>query len=50
VYLLSNKKLIPAISLYRKHGFTAVSEGPHAVYSRCDIVMALELDGPIPRR
>jgi N-acetylglutamate synthase-like GNAT family acetyltransferase len=41
VYLLSNTKLAPAIALYRKHGFKTVSECPHPVYSRCNVVMEL---------
>lgn len=43
VYLLSNKKLKPAISLYAKYGFTIVSEGQHPDYVRCDIVMEKKL-------
>lgn len=43
VYLLSNTALGPAISLYRKHGFETVSEETHPVYSRCNVVMELEL-------
>lgn len=39
IYLLSNKILVPAINLYKKHGFTVLSEGQHPVYARCDIVM-----------
>lgn len=39
VFLMSNTKLAPAIALYRKHGFTTVSEGPHPAYARCNIVM-----------
>ena len=39
VFLLSNTTLAPAIALYRKHGFETVSEGPHPVYARCNIVM-----------
>ncbi len=39
VYLLSNMILIPAINLYKKHGFTVFSMGQHPVYARCDIVM-----------
>jgi N-acetylglutamate synthase-like GNAT family acetyltransferase len=39
VFLLSNTVLEPAIALYRKHGFVTVSEGPHPVYARCNIVM-----------
>lgn len=43
VYLVSNTKLEPAISLYKKHGFLTVSEGQHPVYSRANIVMELLL-------
>jgi len=43
LYLLSNTVLRPAISLYRKHGFRTLTEGPHAVYARCNIVMELRL-------
>lgn len=39
VYLLSNTILTPAIMLYKKHGFSVISEGRHSVYARCDIVM-----------
>jgi ribosomal protein S18 acetylase RimI-like enzyme len=39
VYLMSNTVLVPAIALYRKHGFHTVREGPHPVYARCNIVM-----------
>ena len=39
VYLLSNTVLAPAIALYRKHGFSTVTEGPHPEYARCNIVM-----------
>jgi len=41
IYLLSNTILAPAIALYRKHGFGIVTEGPHPVYARCNIVMDL---------
>ena len=43
VYLLSNTILKPAIALYRKHGFTTLSEGPHPAYARCNIVMERKL-------
>jgi N-acetylglutamate synthase-like GNAT family acetyltransferase len=43
IYLLSNTVLAPAIALYRKHGFETVSEGPHPLYARCNIVMELRL-------
>ena len=42
VYLLSNTVLKPAIALYRKHGFHSLSEGPHPVYVRCNIVIKRE--------
>lgn len=39
VYLLSNKKLTAALGLYKKYGFSVVSEGQHPVYARSDVVM-----------
>ena len=45
VYLLSNTVLKPAIALYRKHGFHSLSEGPHPVYARCNIVMERSIEG-----
>jgi len=39
VYLVSNTQLGAAINLYKKQGFLTVSEGPHPVYSRANIVM-----------
>lgn len=39
VYLVSNTKLKAAIALYKKYGFCTVSEGPHPVYARANIVM-----------
>jgi putative acetyltransferase len=39
VYLVSNTKLVAAIQLYKQFGFQTVSEGPHPVYSRANIVM-----------
>ena len=45
VYLLSNTVLTPAIALYRKHGFQSLSEGPHPVYARCNIVMERRIAG-----
>ncbi|MFA9273603.1 MAG: GNAT family N-acetyltransferase [Candidatus Aquirickettsiella gammari] len=39
VYLVSNTTLVAAIGLYKKYGFKTVSEGPHPVYSRANIVM-----------
>lgn len=44
VYLLSNTILVPAISLYQKHGFITLSEGQHPVYARCNIVMEKKIN------
>ena len=43
VHLLSNTKLTTAINLYKKHGFETVSLGQHPVYSRANIIMALNI-------
>jgi N-acetylglutamate synthase-like GNAT family acetyltransferase len=43
IMLLSNTKLEPAISLYKKHGFVTVKLGPHPDYERCNIEMKLDL-------
>jgi DNA-binding MarR family transcriptional regulator/GNAT superfamily N-acetyltransferase len=43
VFLLSNRKLIPAISLYRKFGFEEVPLDPNNLYQRTDIQMELIL-------
>lgn len=43
VFLLSNTALKSAIGLYRKHGFATLSEGPHPIYARCNIVMERQL-------
>lgn len=43
IHLLSNTILAPAVALYRKYGFQTVSEGPHPLYARCNIVMELQL-------
>jgi N-acetylglutamate synthase-like GNAT family acetyltransferase len=43
LYLLSNTVLAPAIALYRKSGFSTISEGAHPVYARCNIVMERRL-------
>jgi putative acetyltransferase len=48
ISLLSNTKLRPAISLYQKHGFRTLCEGPHPVYARCNIVMELSLTAGSP--
>lgn len=42
LYLVSNTKLGPAISLYKKHGFVATHTGKHPLYSRANIVMELK--------
>ena len=39
VNLISNTRLKAALSLYRKYGFHTLSEGPHPIYSRANIVM-----------
>jgi len=43
VYLLSNKRLAKALTMYRKYGFLTMSEEAHPVYTRCDITMELEI-------
>ncbi|MDH5444016.1 MAG: GNAT family N-acetyltransferase [Gammaproteobacteria bacterium] len=43
VSLMSNTILKSALALYLKHGFMIVSEGPHPVYQRTNIVMEKEL-------
>ena len=43
VFLLSNTLLQPALALYRKHGFTTLSEGSHPVYARCNIILERKL-------
>jgi ribosomal protein S18 acetylase RimI-like enzyme len=46
VYLLSNTRLVAALALYKKHGFSTVSEGQHPEYQRCDIVMERLITNP----
>ena len=48
VFLLSNRILEPAITLYRSLGFVEVDDADLSGYSRCDIVM--ELRPPERRR
>lgn len=43
VYILSNTKLSAAMALYKKHGFKPVSMDPQSVYTRADIMLALDL-------
>jgi ribosomal protein S18 acetylase RimI-like enzyme len=43
IILYSNTKLVPAIALYRKHGFVTISTGSHPKYARCNIVMVCAL-------
>ena len=43
ITILSNTVLIPAIELYKKHGFETIHLGPHPDYSRCNIEMLLKL-------
>ena len=45
VNLMSNTKLGTALSLYKKHGFRILSEGPHPVYKRSNITMQKDLHG-----
>ena len=44
VMLVSNSRLAPALTLYRKHGFRDVPLDPANGYSRADIQMELPLD------
>ena len=44
VRLYTNTVLGPAVALYRKFGFRTVSEGPHPLYARCNIVMEKSLE------
>ena len=39
VYLVSNTKLVTAINLYKKYGFTTTNIGQHPVYKRANIEM-----------
>lgn len=43
IFLLSNTRMGPAISLYKKYGFRTVRLGPHPDYERADIEMELLL-------
>lgn len=43
VFLLSNTKLIPALSLYKKFGFKEVPLDPNNLYKRTDIQMEINL-------
>ena len=43
VFLLSNRKLIPALTLYKKFGFREVPIHPNTAYQRTDIEMELIL-------
>jgi len=42
VYLVSNTKLEAAINLYKKYQFKTILEGKHPIYTRANIVMALD--------
>ncbi|AFU99308.1 GNAT family N-acetyltransferase [Simiduia agarivorans] len=42
--LLTNSRLVPAVTLYRKFGFAELPAGCHPDYARCDLVMRLNLD------
>lgn len=41
VFLESHTELIPALNLYRKHGFVEVPADPNSLYKRADIRMEL---------
>ena len=43
LHLITNSKLVPAINLYRKHGFRVTHSGPHPKYDRGDLMMELTL-------
>jgi putative acetyltransferase len=43
VYLISNTKLVSAISLYKKYKFETTFEGSHPVYSRANIGMEYKI-------
>lgn len=43
LHLVTNSKLVPAINLYRKHGFRVTHSGPHPKYDRGDLMMELTL-------
>ncbi len=43
VFLLSNRKLIPALTLYKKFGFREIPLDPNNLYQRTDIQMELIL-------
>jgi len=43
VFLESNRKLVPALNLYRKYGFVEVEHDANTPYERSDIKMELEL-------
>lgn len=43
VYVVSNTKLEPAISLYKKYGFVTKFEGVHPIYARANIVMEMNI-------
>ena len=43
IFLESNTKLGPALSLYRKHGFVEVPGDPNSLYAWADIRMELAI-------
>lgn len=45
LWLESNRKLKPALSLYEKYAFVETQLNPETPNERCDIRMALTLDG-----
>lgn len=45
LWLESNRKLKPALSLYKKYGFEETPLNSETPYERCDIRMAITLEG-----
>ncbi|MBC7371511.1 MAG: GNAT family N-acetyltransferase [Bdellovibrionaceae bacterium] len=43
ILILSNTVLVPAIALYKKHGFQTIHLGAHPDYERCNIEMTKTL-------
>lgn len=45
LFLESHSMLVPALSLYRKHGFVDVPSDPDSLYARADVRMELAIGG-----
>ncbi|MFZ1699548.1 MAG: GNAT family N-acetyltransferase [Pyrinomonadaceae bacterium] len=45
IFLESHTKLMPALTLYRKHGFVEVPGDPNSLYARADIRMEFTIEG-----